>query len=100
LKAASSCAVTVTIETATCGSVCFTGPVALKDGHIYSFAISADHLGVFALWFDREGDCSAPTPTDQDVAAGFLEVCPEAGLAPMRGGNFGSLSGWKRPAPR
>lgn len=100
LKATSNCVATLTINTLKCGSICFTGPVNLKDDHVYDFAISADELGVFALWFDRQGNCSAPVPTDQDVAAGFLQECPAAGLAVDPAGDFGSLAGWKRPAPR
>ena len=99
LKAVSNCTATITVKTANCDALCFTVPVSLKDDHAYDFAISADNQGVFALWFDRQGNCATAPPTDQDVAAGMFQGCPAAALALEPGSGFESFSGWKRPDP-
>jgi hypothetical protein len=99
LRATADCKATVTMESA-CGSLCFTIPVNLKDDHVYDFALSLDNLGVFAIWFDRAGSCATAPPTDQDPAAGLLQECPTAGLGGGAAAEFGSISGYRRPAPR
>ena len=88
----------VKIESSSCVPLCFSTTLTMVAGHIYSFVISVDAVGVFAIWFDQTGDCGTPGPLPTDRETGEIGECPGGGGLGGEGAFESRSGGWSRIA--
>ena len=92
VAAGAVCPVRITANTA-CGSICLTTNVPVSEGHVYSFVASVGEDGLFAVWYDREGNCATPPPNPADEFNGIFDVCQAAAAAAAPAAKLTSASG-------
>jgi hypothetical protein len=96
IPVAATCIVKVEVMSE-CGNLCMSSVIPIEKDHIYSFLITADAFGPFAVWFDQAADCAQAPPDVGFPVSGQLGDCPLGGEDSPAPGDFSSLIGcWSR----